>query len=175
MLRRMSHLKHSLHSIPSLLCLILLSSCETPKPGKNHAVLTTTPRSQWIENYDAYAIIKSVDGKDVSGSSVKLTPGMHRVTLTARRDVGANAGGWAFGLAGAVIGAAIDSSHSDQFARTIALDAKAGRTYIARVSDNGRGYTFYIQDKTTGQKHSDSPVRKRTFQNVGSGTTQFLE
>jgi hypothetical protein len=155
----MCALKSASKYLPPLLGVVLLCSCETPKPGKNHAVLTTASRNQWIEDYDAYVVIKSVDGKSVDGGSVKLTPGMHRVTLTARRDVGANAGGWALGLAGAVIGAAIDSSHSQQFARTIALNAQAGRTYIARVSDNG----------------SDSPVRSKPAQAVSSGTTQYLQ
>jgi hypothetical protein len=170
------------HPRKPLLALLLLpfvlGQCSTQKPGEGHAVLFAQSKGRAFENYSAYVVIKSVDGKEAAIADgrrgIKITPGEHRVVVTARRDVGENAGGWILGLTGALIGAAIDSSHSQWFEEALALTAVGGQRYIAKLRDDGRSYRFWIENERTGNVASRPRARRSYSLPASAGRTEFL-
>lgn len=161
-----------------LLLPLALSQCSTQKPGEGHAVLFAQSKGRAIENYSAYVVIKSVDGREAGIAEgrrgIVLAPGEHRVVVTARRDVGENTGGWILGLAGAAIGAAIDSSHSQLFHQTLTLTAVAGQRYVVKLRDNGRSYRFWIENERTGNVASREGGSRSSSPPVSTGRTEYL-
>lgn len=161
-----------------LLLPFLLSHCSTKKPGEGHAVLIAQSKGRAFENYSAYVVIKSVDGRETGIADgrrgIIVTPGDHRVLVTARRDVGENTGGWILGLAGAAIGAAIDSSHSQWFEESLTFTAVAGQRYIAKLRDDGRSYRFWIENERTGHVASRPGGRRSFSPPAAGGRTEYL-
>ena len=136
-----------------LLLPLLLTQCSTRKAEDGFAILLAQSKGRALENYSAYVVIKSVDGRELGEGEgrrgIKLTPGSHRVLVSARRDVGANTGGWILGIPGALIGAALDSSHSQLFQESLTFTAESGKRYIAKLRDDGRRYSFWIANERT--------------------------
>jgi len=106
-----------------------------------------------------YLVVKAIDGQPAPDpklpAGLSLAPGVHSITLSARKDSAALLGGRIGGNIGARLGQHLNHAPS-RHDRTLTFRVLPGHDYAAHMRKSGDSYDYWIEDETDDRIVSDT-------------------
>jgi hypothetical protein len=158
----------NLRLVPLIALIVcLLSGCGTTDrvthPGV--AILGLEQSKGWFgihlrsQKKRVYLVVKAIDGQPAPDpklpAGLSLAPGVHSITLSARKDSATLLSQKLGGSIGARLGQHFGNAPS-RHDRTLTLRVLPGHDYAAHMRKNGDSYDYWIEDETDDRIVSDT-------------------